>query len=752
MHGKKSITPVLAITLASVNYASLANAQEDSDKLKLEEVVVTSQRVEENLQNIPVAVTAFSAEDLERGGYDTFQDLQHTVPNLSMTVVTPFASWVNVRGIPSNPNGVFNSGTSAGLATYVDGVVYVRPSGFNQDLANVQQVEVLRGPQGTLFGQNSNLGVINIITKKPGDEFEGKLKLDVGNYDSVRATAYASGPLIEGVLAGSISYFQADRDGYSKNYHDGNKTDDEDRKTARVQLRYTPTDRFSADLNFEYLKDRSKSSNGDVTAIATLAEDPGNIMVPLHVAVLPDWSAEDIIIPGARTVSQNSEYDYNKRDNDGVDLTLQYELENGFVVKSITAQKNYDSLFGDDFDGTGIDLVSTNQQEDNSQFTQELQLISPRDSKLQYILGAFYMDLESEALQDSSIGDDHILSFLTGMVMTADVDTKSQSVFGHFNYDFTDSLGGFVGARYSDIEKDIDVYQSGAPGFPNPPLDFVDSDEDDFISWTMGLNYALDTQFNTPGTIYAKVSQGYKEAGFTVRFLTFDAIGGDPENPDNSFDREQVTSYEIGLKGTLLDERLRTNFAMFYLDYEDIQTTVLDPDTGSPRIENGPAATSQGLELELAYLINDYFRASGSVGYVDATFDDFDNCSSTVSCSGNKLPRASDWTGNLALDFNYPLDNGWNLFSGINASYRSSSYLTAQNIDLVKLDSVSLINLQGGVRISDYGLEIQAYVKNLTDEEYLTSISDYTLGGIFGTSTRRYGAPRTYGVRLTYDF
>ncbi|MEH6583779.1 MAG: TonB-dependent receptor [Halioglobus sp.] len=736
----------LALTATSALSTPLALADESSSP-KLEEVIVTAQRTEQNMQDVPVAITAFTAEMIDRDGISTFQDIQHTVPNLSMVVVTPFASWVNMRGIPSNPNGVFNSGTSAGLATYVDGVVFSRPTGFNQDLANVERVEVLRGPQGTLFGQNSNLGVINVTTRKPGDELEGKLKLDVGNYEYTSGTAYISGPLIEGVLAGSLSLFKVERDGFSKNVTNGDTTDDLDRETARVQLRYTPNDKFTADLNADYLKGRSRSSNPDILEIS----DNPNTLVRLALILSPDLDDDDVIIPGARTVTQNSELDINKRDNDGVDLTMLYDFDNGYALKSITAQKNYDSFFGDDQDGTGLQILDLVQQEDNSQFSQELQLISPQENDLRFITGLFYIDIDSENLQAANFLEDFPLPS-EPLYLEAEVTSKSIAAFAHATWDFSDNASAFLGMRYSDIEKDVVFQQDANSILRYPKVDLVDTVENDFVSWTVGVSYDFEESFGAPLIAYAKVSRGYKEGGFTVRFVTVAGIGGDVDNPDISFDEEEVTSYEVGLKGTLLDQRLRTNLAVFYLDYKDIQATVFEENSSAIHITNGPEATSQGAELEVTYLLNEYFTFRANIGYVDAKYGDFDNCNRVLSCSGNKLPRSPEWTNNFALSAIYPLANGWELFSSLDYSYRSESYLSAPNTELLEFDVVEQVNFYAGVLMPEYGMEIQAYVKNATDEDYVTSMSEASIDRTYGTTGRRYGPPRTYGVRLTYRF
>jgi iron complex outermembrane receptor protein len=473
----------------------------------------------------------------------------------------------------------------------------------------------------------------------------------------------------------------------------------------------------------------------------------------------PQFSGDDIIIDGARTVSQNSELDLNRQDNKGADLTVTYELENGFTLKSITAQKTYDSLLSDDFDNTGLNMAMTNQREDNSQFTQEIQLLSPADDTFSYVAGVFYLDNDAENFQDLQ-GLEHLYFFAPvgrSVESESEVENKSLAAFVHGTYDFSEDLSGFLGLRYSTVEKNVVLEQRSALNYQGGNLfgmvnisDYDETLDDSFLSWTVGLNYDLESTFSVPSMVYGKISRGYKEGGFTVRLHTLGAVGGDAENPNIEFEREQATSYELGMKGTLMDQRLRLNAAVFYLDYEDIQTTLLDDD-GSFRVENGPAATSQGVELEVTYLLNEYLTFGTNVGYSKARFEDFEACSGSVDCTGNSIPRASDVTGNVSLNGRYPINDSWALFGGVDYSYRSESYLGATNNDLTELDAVNLLNAGVGLESLDTGLTIQAYVKNARDEEYFTSMGDKSTGDL-AVTFRRYGAPRTYGLRVSYEF
>lgn len=652
-----------------------------SSSLQIEQIMVTAQKRGENLQEVPLALSVISNKELERENLQNFQDIQYSVPNLSMVTTTPFATTVNMRGIPSNPNGVFNSGTSPGLGIYVDGVVYARATGFNQELSNVERVEVLRGPQGTLFGQNTNLGVVSITTKKPSDITEAKVKLDVGNYQLKRANVYASAPLIEDTLAASISLFGVKQDGYVRNLADGKDLGSQDRKGGRVQVRYTPTDNLTVDINAEMLKGKSTPPSVSLT---------GYDLGLGYIGLLGQGATpEQFITSDIREAYANSERYFSDRDNWGVDATVSYVFDSGYELKSITAQKNYQSLLGMDTDSTSVDLNYSLESEDNKQFTQELQLISPAEDDLRFVSGLYF--LRNEAINQQAFmtgtgiygiptglpeGYPQSLNLLPGAGVQLDgsLTTKSSAVFTNITYDFTDSLNGFIGVRYSEVTKDMtfaqDGYETTLAGVYL--LDYIDipesaqSQKDDFISWTAGLSANLVKNVN----VYGKVARGFKEGGYSFRPQSTASIGGDANNPQIDFGREQVTSYEVGMKSDLLDRRMRLNLALFYLDYQDIQTRVVD-DNGVNRVVNGPSAVSQGVEAELRYRLTETLTLRSTIGYADATFGDFSNCHASDDCTDNQLPGAAKWTNTVALNYLDSFYDHWEIFAGVDYSYRS---------------------------------------------------------------------------------
>lgn len=740
---------------------SQAWAQDNQTELEVERIMVTAQKRGENMQEVPLALSVISGKELERGNLQNLQDLQFSVPNLSMSVVSAFTTTVNLRGIPSNPNGVFNSGASPGLGIYIDGVVYSRPTGFNQELSNIEQVEVLRGPQGTLFGQNTNLGVVSITTKKPSDDTEARLKLDAGNFGLKKANAYISGGLVEGVLAASLSGFSVTRDGYQYNKAEDNSLFDDDRDGGRFQLRFTPDSRLTLDINADWLKD---TSTPPARKLTDYAQGLGYIGVLSQQQVITNQLAD-----GAYQVMANKEDIYGLRDNWGVDATLSYRFDSGHEFKAISARKVYDSLLANDTDGTSLRLSNSIESENNQQFTQELQLISPTDSSFRYVAGLYYLDNDAINLQRffSPTGIRGIPTGLTapyptsfallpnsGAEIDGEVQTQSSAFFTNLTQDLTEQLTAFAGLRYSRVDKDMQFIQGGyetsLPGFYL--LNYVDipltqqSQSDDFLSWTTGLNYSLDADLH----FYGKVAKGFKEGGYSFRPQSAAAVGGDVNNPQIGFGREQVLSYEFGAKTDLWQRRARLNLAAFYLDYQDIQTLVVD-DNGVNQIVNGPSATSQGLEAELTLKLASNWSVKSSLGYADARFDEFSDCHAVDDCSGNQLPGSAKWTVTLASQLELPQLGDWGPYWAIDSSYRSAMYSESRNLAATQLGGNLLVNTQLGLVSDDGRIEVALWAKNLFDREYLVSLADKANSDL-SFSTRVYGPPRTYGLSFSYHF
>lgn len=739
---------VLALT--GINGTLAQTSSETTGAFAIEEVVVTATKREESMQDIPIAMSVVTSEDMDRQGLTNIQDLQYAIPNLAMNVVTPYASWINLRGIPSNPNGVFNSGSSPGLGVYVDGVVFARQTGFNQELANIERVEVLRGPQGTLFGQNTNLGVISYTTRKPGNELEGKIKASAGSFSSKKYSGYVSGPIIEDVLSVGVSLFGVDSEGADESGYDNDAAYNEDRKGGRIQLSYTPSSQLAIDINADYLKDTGSGiTRPDITKVTP----GGTVFGALAFSAAPSvetMTIDQIVVPGKRTVSTRSDENKSKRNNKGLDITVSYELDNGITLKSITAQKDYDARLEYELSGTALRILPNFQEENNSQFTQELQILSSSEDAVRYVAGLFYLDNESTNEQALTIGEHAYFILPPGSTtwVDAEVETKSVAIFGNITADLGESTNGFIGVRYSEVTKDIILEQEdnlfifGLADVPRTEQKY----DDDFVSWTAGLNHAVKMD-HSEINFYGKVSQGYKEGGFTVRTLTNSEIGPDPLNPDFDFGREDVLSYELGMKGTFFDRQLRVNLAAFYLDYSDIQTTVFD-DNNIGSIRNGPEAVSEGFEADVTWIVSDYVRFTSAVGFSDATYKDFENCSATVDCSGNRVAGSNKWTANMGVDYNYPLVDSWSLMGGVDLSYRSGRFASAQNTQGATPEHF-FVNAQIGVSSDEQGLDILLIVKNLLDDDNILSEDINTQ---YGYESVRYSPSRSYTVQATYRF
>ncbi|MBT5250830.1 MAG: TonB-dependent receptor, partial [Bacteroidetes Order II. Incertae sedis bacterium] len=463
------------------------------------------------------------------------------------------------------------------------------------------------------------------------------------------------------------------------------------------------------------------------------------------------FTEDQIIIDGKHTVSTRTDFNQATRDEFGLDATVEYELDNGVMLKSITAYKDYESELQYDLGGTAMQMFPNLQAEGNKQFTQEFQILSSAEDRTRYVAGVFYLDNESENEQYVAFGEHmYFIPVPTGAEtrLNADLSTRSMAIFGNVTHDLTDTTSIFAGLRYSDIEKEIKVSQSdsvfifGLINLPNHKQKL----SDDFVSWTVGVNHRIETEaFEI--NLYAKSSQGYKEGGFTTRLLSLSEIGGDINNPNMGFDREEVLEYEVGMKGMFFEDRLRLNLAYYDLDYKDIQTTRLD-DNDFSRITNGPSATSKGFELDSTYIISQYFRLVTSVGRSEAKYGTFTNCSPTRDCSGNYLPFSSEWTVSTSLDFQYPLEIfNWTLFGGLDYNYRSPRYTNPGNV--FPPSANRFFNAQIGLRSEETGLQLLLMGKNLRDEDNILS---ETRDNTFGHVSTRYGVPRSWTAQLTYSF
>ena len=569
----------------------------------LEEVTVTARRREESLQDVPIAVSAFSAERIESTGAQDITWLQQSTPNLTLQVARGTNSTLIafIRGVgQQDPLWGFEPG----VGLYVDDVYVARPQGAVLDIYDIERLEVLRGPQGTLYGRNTIGGAIKYVTRSLGHEAKLDTKITAGSY--AQRDVIASGVLPVGdklSLGASAAIYR--RDGYGDNQYTGRENHYAKSVDAyRVSAEWDPTDSVNVRLSGDSVTDNSPAKHGH-------RELPGEGLATGEV-VLPDIYD-----------TRGGIGDDNQVETRGVALTVAWEINDLLTFKSITAYRegHTDTLI--DFDMSPAPALDIPGLYKDHQTTQELQLLFEGE-RLQGVAGLYYLDASAAGKFDT------ILGLLNTTIGTSGyVDTTSYAAYADVSYDFTDKLRASVGGRYTSDDKEGSVYRQNFTGLYSPLFG-----NDAAIPGLLRSDYTNDRTFDkfTPRvsvsydfmdtlTTYASYSEGFKSGGFDMRgdvVLTPDTVNG--------YDAETVTTYELGLKGSAFNGRASYNAAVFYSDYSDQQITRQQPTvTGSIAsfVDNAGASTIQGVELEGAFQFTDQLSLAYGVGWIDAEFDEY---------------------------------------------------------------------------------------------------------------------------------
>jgi iron complex outermembrane receptor protein len=709
---------------------------QSGERLALEEVIVTAQKRDENLTEVPIAITHFGAENIAQTGVRQLKEVAEFVPNLTISSGTDFGSRVAIRGVGANSR---NIGFDTRVGVYLDGVYLGQSPALNQELLDLERIEVLRGPQGTLFGKNTVAGAINLVSKKPGDELSGTVGVELGNWDARQYSAAINVPLSD-KLRSKFSFSKQTRDGWVKNLVTGNDVNEQDALAYRAQFLFLATDNFSVNLAIDGMETERKSYTGDAQTTTF-----GNAL--------------DSEAPNDNEVSMTID-PYEEREINGVALTMDWDLASDFAVRSITAMRDTKIQYRNDSDYAAWDLVTIDYADEYKQYSQELQLISPDDGALKYVAGIYLYQQEGDSLRrvnSSAFGDALFGTDRTRPTTTkGTVDTDSYALFVNGSYQLNEQWKLGLGFRWSEETKDVDwlVDGTGSGLFRIATGTVQDERTDRHFSPTINLNYAFGEDMN----VYVKYSSGYKSGGYNLDFVNANSL-----EAGIAFDKETVDSFEIGLKGTALDRRLSFSLAAFRSDYEDYQVNQFI-DLGGGRtsisIRNAAEVETQGLEAEATFLATENLRIMASLGLLDGEFASYPGGGTGGSdVSGNTLPFVSDVTANLGVQYFVPVEalNAELLFR-VDYSYRDDFYTGADNErsrtlasgDTVQygwVDSYSLINARIALEAAD-GWSIALWGRNLADEDYLTR----TDRDFFGTLRHIAGVPRTYGIEASYSF
>ncbi|RLQ21455.1 TonB-dependent receptor [Seongchinamella sediminis] len=702
----------------------------------LEEVVVTAQKREQSLQDVSVAVTAVSGNRISDGLFNNIEDLQALVPSVS--VGSDFAqAKLFVRGI-----GLSSSfaGVDPSVALHVDGAIVSQSYAQLGSFFDLERIEILRGPQGTLYGRNATGGSFNLITKKPTNEVEGYGRFTVGDYDLFLLEGALSGPISDNT-AGRIAVRSESRSGYGENEVSGDDIDDANKQAMRGHLRWDINDHADLLLSGEWAKE-----NDSALALKFIRESfPDN----------PELAPPGVggFAKDKRDVASEASY-RNDRETWSVTGTLNWRLNEQFTLKSITNYRDLDLLIKQDLDiSSNINDDVQNNVVESEHFSEELQIIYDSD-RLHGLFALFYF--QEDLYNANNIGFDNefintggfpLFPNTQAVLFTGDIDIEAAAAFANFSYELTDTVTLKLGGRYSYESRDAKTsnkldFSHFGPAATNRTLYFEDDKDFTDFSPTLGVEWrpTIDTMF------YGTYSQAFKSG----------TIQGGQLTP--ILDPEEIENFELGVKGTFLDGNLRTNISAFYYEIEDLQLdrTFANEEGGfSSVFENAAETEGKGIEVEAAWRAADNFTLSGYVGYMDIEFVDYEAANNlspvaeTEDLAGNRPRQAPEWSWNIRGDYDFPLDNGGLITVGAEASYKDEQFYTEFNDEITSEGEYTLVNANVRYSSPEDNFFVNVWGKNLTDEEVYSGIFIIATGRTIGGSLL---PPRTYGVTIGYDF
>ncbi|HJW44944.1 MAG TPA: TonB-dependent receptor [Lysobacter sp.] len=703
-----------------------ASDEQEARATTLGAVTVTARKREETLQQVPVAVTAFTAASLDKLNVEDIGDLDAQVPNLTIYAARGSSSTVTayIRGVgQSDPLW----GVDPGVGIYLDDVYIARPQGALLDVFDVERVEVLRGPQGTLYGKNTIGGAIKYISRGLPTDVDGFGSVTVGNYNRLDVKAAIGGALGEGdALRGRLAVASLNRDGYGDNLFTGQEVSDKEILALRGQLGAY----VNEDLNFQFAYDWMDDQSG-VRGAKKLRPNP------LTPAYPPLDDRYDI-----RSGMQN----INDTSMKGASATANWRMNEDWTLKYVLAKRESDTETNIDFDTTPQPIVDVKAFYRDEQVSNELQVNYDAGGRARGVMGIYAFDGEAGGQVRNNF-----LGLLFGDTQGTAY-TDSLAFYADWTFDLTEQLKLDVGARYTDEDKRAVVLNRGySDGTYTTPI----STAADFDKTTNFKNVSpkvsLDYEISPDIMVYGLASRGFKSGGFNIRANAV-AVPRSAE----PFDDEKVDSFEVGSKMGFFDSRLFLNLAYFYNKYEDIQLSVFTAfDSNGDGVDdnffgdftNAGKGTVQGVEVEYQWLPTQHWQVSGNVAWLDAQYDEFMSRGVNIADT-QEFTNAPEFSGALNLEYHTDLSGGGNLSARAGYSYQSEVWPTTDLSPVIRQDGYGLVNA-GVIWKLDDAWSFSLHGNNLTDEEYRTT--GYNIG-VFGVLTGFYGPPREYSLTARYDF
>jgi len=788
--GNKKLIPLAAaVSLVNFSHTNLAYGEQ------IEEVMVTAQKRSESVQDIPIAITAFNGESLREDDISGLESIGDRTPGLVFAAFSVGQPEIAIRGIGTKEDG---AAASDSTVVSVDDVYIAARTAQVFDIFDLERVEVLRGPQGTLYGKNAIGGSINFVTSKPTDDFTARARTTIGNNGRFDAGGMISGPLTD-TLKGKISFSHRSYDGHTKNLLTGETRGKDETYAWRTQLLWEPSDDFSATFSVDGAHDNMGDQTREpvgATGVSGNNNTDNPVLVNQALGGAGDpWN------------SLNVERGYTDRSVFGVSAKLVWNL-NSFDVTAITSyrESDFDWLVpstavpggpaGDaDLTKGYRRTVSDSAIEETQQITQEFRLASTESDGLEWLVGTFF---SWESIDRTETYCIHTCGAAgsSGVVARPETnhrlivessiqsnDSFSWATYGQATYNLTESLGITAGIRYSYEEKDVnnasDIHQ-GSLILPRGIFISENFDVDAKEDWSnISGKVALNWNVTDDALLYASISTGFKSGGFigspsTARFAA------------EPFDEETATNYEVGLKSYWFERQLQLNVTAFFTDYDDLQVTrFYAPSASATTIgefitENAASAEIKGIEIEFVALPFEGVEIGGNFAYLDAEFTDFqtdnpnqgtaldgtgpcgpsqtnlgvDSGTGKTQClpdfSGNQLRQAPKYTASLYAKYTHQFgDNAGRISGKLNYRYQDHSFYDPDNNDIAVIPQYRIWDARLAWTSADERLEIAGWVKNINEEQYRTHIFSITNSS---AAFALFAPPRTYGLTATYQF
>ncbi|HCF0952836.1 TPA: TonB-dependent receptor [Pseudomonas aeruginosa] len=743
----------------------LASSVPDKADTALGKVTVTARRREEDSQKVPTPITVLGGETLEAQRISRVQDLQQVLPSVNVAYIHARQSSVAVRGIGNNPA---SDGLEGSAGIYLDNVYLGRPGMAVFDLLDIEQLELLRGPQGTLFGKNTTAGVLNISTRAPTFTAERTVEVSGGQDGYFQGRGTVSGPLGE-TLAGRLSAYRTRDDGYIKNIHDDNYLNGGERQGARGQLLFEPNEDFSLRWIADY--NEEDSSNGSMVVYGA-AERFWQRAALVGASPLRDPQRRKVNINGRQHVSVHQ---------GGSSLEANWNLAGGYRLTSISAYRYWHFTPANDEQLNVSAINDTGVEVHDRQFSQEIRLASPTGGAFDYVVGAyaFRQNLGNKTFTSyGPLADLYLLGANLGALndtyskANGKIETDSFALFAQGTWHLTERLDFTAGLRGTYEEKNAKVERFAPLGgaavggvgaaVRNGQLGAYDSGDLSQYNFAPSALLSLSYQFSDDLLGYASLSHGEKSGGVNL------AVGSAPSAGADSLlvGPERANDAELGLKSTLFDRRLLLNANLFWTGIHGYQATTLYQAPGSTQLvqvlANAGSVRSRGLEFEATALPLRGLTLNFNGSYNDVTYLSFKDapCPAEVSTrpgapsscdlTGQRVVGASKWIANLNGEYQWRLDDRFQPYVSASYAYRSAAEGTLDNSDLSKIDGYALVNLAAGLRsdLGDGQLDTSVWLKNAFDKDYYLS----AFASINGSYTASVGQPRTLGVSLRFDF